>query len=637
MAVVEENVGSNAAKRAHLWPALGAARSAVFFAFVYLYLSLEINLRLIYHGSGLINNFPTFYTGWDFLRSQTLHPGGLVEYVSALLAQLFYHPLAGAAVVTCQAWLIWLATDIYLRAIGAPRLRWLRFLGPLVLLAIYSQYTFHLPETLGFMVGLLAAALFLRWASPARAVAMIVFLVLTVALYAAAGGTVLLFAFLAGAGRIIADRQYRQGLLYAAVGLALPYLLGVLVCNDRPADAYGELLPCFWRLSDSDSAKLMMNAVFVLYLILPVTLCLLAIWRLVVARDGVQRDSRPVRKRKGKADAPALDRRPGVTTWIAETLGLVVLTASTLAIYHDSRQKALFQADYFSRNGMWSRVLDLGRRFPYHYLLCHATYRALYHSGQLGDTMFRYPQDPNALLMTGKEAMWQKADTRIDLGLINEAENALNISVETFGERPLLLQRLALICMIKGDLDTAAVFTRAMGKMPFWHNTAQGWLARVASDPNLSKAADVQALRAVRLRQDSVTPMDTLAELLAENPTNRMAYEYGMAWLLLKKDLTGFAETFNRYHFHNASRLPKHYEEAILLCTALKLGSVDLQGQSVSQACIARLSACTKALRQYGGDVAAARLGLRQAFADTYFYYFFLEGSGPPKKAVIRQ
>jgi hypothetical protein len=636
---MQESNRPDAVSRWNPWPLLGVIRSAAFFAFVYLYLLLEVDLRLIYHGSGLVNNFPVFYTGWGFLQAQIWHPGGAAQYVSAFLAQLFYRPLAGAAVVTCQAWLIWLATDLYIRAIGAPRLRWLRFLGPLVLLAVYSQYTFHLPETVAFLAGLLAAGLFLRWAPQPGLARGMAFLVLSFVLYAAAGGAVLLFAFLCGVGEIVADRRYRQGIFALAVGLALPYLVGVLACNGRPADAYGVLVPCPWRLADWDSAKLMMQAVFALYLAFPVTICLLAVWRLALGRRPLPapaEQDRSARKRRQKAETSTASPRPGAVTWIVETVGLVALVTGVLTVYHDPRQKALFQADYFSRHGMWSRVLDIGRRFPYHYLLCHATYRALYHSGQMGDAMFSYPQDPNALLMTGKEAMWHKADTCIDLGLVNEAENALNISVETFGEQPLLLQRLALINMIKGDLDTAAVFTRALGKIPFWRNTAQGWLARMASDPNLSKAADVQALRAVRLRQDSITPIDTLRELLAENPANRMAYEYGMAWLLLKKDLTGFAETFNRYHFQNESRIPRHFQEAILLCRALKLGDVDLRGQSISQDCLAKLAACVKALRLHGGDVAGARAAMQQEFGDTYFYYFFLAGSGPPKMAVIR-
>jgi hypothetical protein len=279
---------------------------------------------------------------------------------------------------------------------------------------------------------------------------------------------------------------------------------------------------------------------------------------------------------------------------------------------------------------MWSKVLDIGRRSPHHYLVSHAIYRALYHTGQLGDSMFSYPPDPKALLLTAKEAFWQKVDTCIDLGLMNEAENALAISVELFGERPLLLQRLALINMVKGDIDTSRVFLGALAKVPFWSAQAQGYLARLHNDPNLSHDKEIQTLRAVRLKQDSVKATDTLTQLLAENPKNRMAYEYGMAWLLLTKNLATFAQTFNAYHHTNASMIPRHYEEAILLCKALKQGSVDLRGQSVSPESFNRLADFMKAVRPYGRDVAAAHAAVGAVFGDSYYYYFFLSGSGPP-------
>ena len=107
-----------------------------------------------------------------------------------------------------------------------------------------------------------------------------------------------------------------------------------------------------------------------------------------------------------------------------------------------------------------------------------------------------------------------------------------------------------------------------------------------------------------------------------------MAYEYGMAVLLMTKDLAGFAETFNRYHPMNASRIPRHYEEAILLSKALNRGTVDLRGQSVSREVFNRLGAFMKALKPFGADVKRARAALKEGFGDSYYYYFFFSGVG---------
>ncbi len=75
-------------------------RSIVFFVLFYLYFAFGIDVRLIYHCGGLVDNFPCFYWGWDYLGDCLAVPGGGVEYLSALLAQSFYHSWLGAAVMT---------------------------------------------------------------------------------------------------------------------------------------------------------------------------------------------------------------------------------------------------------------------------------------------------------------------------------------------------------------------------------------------------------------------------------------------------------------------------------------------------------------------------------------------------------
>ncbi|MHC4739419.1 MAG: DUF6057 family protein [Planctomycetota bacterium] len=81
----------------------GTIRSFVFFILFYLYLWLEVDLRLIYHTSGVISNFPAFFRGWVFFRQFMAYPGGPAEYLSAFLSQFFYYSWAGAFVVTLQA------------------------------------------------------------------------------------------------------------------------------------------------------------------------------------------------------------------------------------------------------------------------------------------------------------------------------------------------------------------------------------------------------------------------------------------------------------------------------------------------------------------------------------------------------
>jgi len=613
------------------WRTFGLPLSAVFFAAYYVYFVVEIEPHLLYHGAGLIDNFPAFYWGWDFFAGFTTYPGGILEYLCAFLSQLFYYSWAGAAVVTAQAWLMCLCTDSAIRTLSLPRWRGLRFLGPLLLLAIYSQYTFHLPETMGPLAAIAAFCLYLKLAPKEEVRGGLWFLALSVGLYILAGGPYLLFALLCGLAEILLRHRFRLGAAQLALGAAIPLVLGAGVFAERPHDAYFELLPLSWKIKAFTSSELMREAVWIKILFLPVTVLILGTARVLVAAAGSWRartKGRPsprlesVRRVAEKLFGDPLRSEFGLNL---RTAVLVLVTAATLLLYRDPKVKTLFEVDYFSRQEQWSKVIEIGRENPYHYLVCHAVDRALYHLGRLGDEMFAFPQRPEALFLTQREALWQKFDTCVDMGLVNQAENALMICVETYGERPLLLHRLARINMIKGNLGTARVFLRALAKVPFWSRAARADLARLDTDPGLSQDAAIQHWRSIKLVHDFVRDADTLTLLLTENAANRMAYEYGMASLLLSKNLEKFVQNAERLRPTAVSQDPRHYVEAVLLYRTLKKQPIDVPGRTIPREAKIRLHEFFQVLQQHGKDKADAREALRGPFGDTYYYYYFLD------------
>ena len=101
----------------------GPIRDLAFFVLFYLYLWLSVDTCLIYHSNKTIINFPIFFRGWAFFKEFTSYPGGLVEYLCAFLSQFLYYSWAGALVITLLAWLIYVCTDTFIKAINAPRLR----------------------------------------------------------------------------------------------------------------------------------------------------------------------------------------------------------------------------------------------------------------------------------------------------------------------------------------------------------------------------------------------------------------------------------------------------------------------------------------------------------------------------------
>jgi hypothetical protein len=192
----------------------GLIRSLIFFIGFYLYLLLDVDLRLIYNGAGEILNFPAFFRGWAFFQEFISRPGGLVQYTAAFLSQLFYIGWAGALVATLQAWLICVFVGYFLKAINCPRLRWVRFVPPILLLVIYTQYTYRFVTITAFLVALLFVCLYLRIIPKGLRLGwfrVVVFLVLSVILYYLAGPAYLLFALLCAIYEMLFKGRWLMG------------------------------------------------------------------------------------------------------------------------------------------------------------------------------------------------------------------------------------------------------------------------------------------------------------------------------------------------------------------------------------------------------------------------------------------
>jgi hypothetical protein len=611
-------------------------RSLIFFVLFYGYFAWGIDVRLLYYSGGLVDNFPSFYRGWDFFSGFLTVPGGPLEYVTALLAQSFYYSWLGAAVMTAQAWGFAACTECAVTTFGVPSVRGLRFLAPLLLLAVYSRYGFPFLTTMGLLAAWLGACLYWKFGSAGVARTLGLYLPLSVLLYVAAGGCSLVFVILCGLYELLIRRRFGLGLTELAVGATVPYVLGVLAYGVPPLDAYTRLLPLAWEVWRYSASRTMSKAVGILYLFLPALLILSGLCRF--ARQHREnhaalttKPGRPVRVSsrwqaiRTRAAVAFHDQGQRTLGWDLPTLALVGLVAATVLLCRDPATKRIQRADYFSHQGQWAQVLEVGRHGPCLYSVCHAVNRALCRLDRLGDDMFSFPQDPAALLLTNRSAapFWQKFDTCLDLGMINQAQHALVVCTDVYGPRPLLLYRLATIHRIKGNVAVARVFLEALAQVPFWRSVAHRDLTRLENDPNLSADPEIQHWRSVMLKRDSVRDADTLSQLLLENPGNRVAYQYAMASLLLARNLDRFVQMFDTYHRRNFSRVPRHYEEALLLSERRGKPVAEASGQVVSPEARARFEEFLRIFQQAGGQAPAARAALREKFGSTYFYYYF--------------
>ena len=76
--------------------------------------------------------------------------------------------------------------------------------------------------------------------------------------------------------------------------------------------------------------------------------------------------------------------------------------------------------------------------------------------------------------------------------------------------------------------------------------------------------------------------------------------------------------------------IPRHYEEALLICAAAGT-RLDLHGRRISAASVERFAGFNRALARYKSGEAAARKAVARDYGDTYFFYYAFGASGQPQ------
>jgi len=623
-------------------------QSFLFFILFYLYLWLYVDLRLMYHGAGIITNFPVFYKGWTFFLPFLSYPGGPVEYISAFLSQLFYYSWAGALVITVQAWLLSVCVDYLLKAANLPRIRWICFILPILLLVLYTRYAYYFATTMALLTALLIACLHLKMTLSRTTTLsyLSTFLCLSVILYYLAGGAFLLFAVVCAIYELIFRFRWKMSLFYLLSAAVVPYVVGLLVFRVSIIDAFCNSLPFSWKILYYEARTREVAIVYLIYLILPMTLFVFGLLqilgkRLHLAKKRTGRKSG--KKHRNKSSNLLLKkfsryRHSPRLKWAVESLLLFAIAGSVVFFSRNENLRTRFKVDYYAYHKMWPELLTTARRYPTDPFIAHAVNRALYHTGRLGYDMFSWPQHSNYLILSDKKykwMYWQIFDVFLDIGVVNMAENALTECLEGLGNRPMVMQRLALINMVKGNLGSAKIYLGALSKTLFNAGWAKHYLDLLETDPDLSTDKYIQHLRSLCLDKDclmyTLFKEKTLLWLLERNSQNRMAFEYLMAWYMLNKHLGKLVRNLERLQDLDYRELPTHYEEAALIYMYGTGKSLNLSGYPPSPQKRRQIEDFSRIINSYGGNRQAAFKELSKKFRNTYFYYYMYGPSGSNK------
>jgi hypothetical protein len=497
---------------------------------------------------------------------------------------------------------------------------------PLILLGLYARYQ-HASTSV--MALALALVLMWLWVSLPRAGPGVRFALLAAfcgVVFAMAAGSLLLFALLVA----LVERCRRGSGWLSWVALPLALLVACLAGRLLFGFAASESLGALWPAS-FNSSLINQRAdgwLMALYLVLPAALMVWAAGRAFAARRSAA--TRTATSTASASAAPGWRRRvraAGQGPWLAA--GLLAAGILVPGLARDSRLKTLLAVDYHAWHREWPQVLAAAGEHPTQlYVLC-SVIQATYHTGSLMRTL-PVVRTPGDLLLAdqGQTGHWKKSDLMFDLGYANMALHHLIEAVEICGERPLLLQRIALLNLALGNTATARVYFQALTRVPFYGSWARERLAALVTDPHLSGDEEVRRLRALMPRTDSVALLsvdESLLMLLHANRQNRMAFEYLMTHCLLARNLAVFIRNLPRVADFPGLEIPPLWEEARAIAALGPAGQQpDLPDRRLDPGAQQRLQTLLETLRACGGNRGLARAKLPAYYDRSYlFYYFF--------------
>ena len=615
-------------------------QNLLFFVLCFVYLWLVVEPHLIYHAFGtILSNAPQYATGWPFLRDSLAVPGGFVNYVSGFLSQGYYYPWLGAAIIVLAGFCLAELARRHLVTAGFASASVLAGLPAVVLFLICSHYKHPLPACLAVSLGLLLSLVFERLPSrqsPVRAVACC--LTAAVGFWLGGGGTFVVFVLATVVYGLFVRRDW------AIVALALPASVTIL----WGVAEYVFLLPARQACLILTPLALPVSAgmdtfvkvlMYLLYGFAPLTVLLAFIGSRLFRPRGKRLDERP-KKKKGRRDkhATAPQKRRPLAILRKPVLSAVPIVLMALGLYfsYDELRKPYVLSNYYWRQRQWDKVLELARDLPKgrnNIYVNHDIIRALYHTGRLGYDMFRFPQNPQAILLTHEKTesdltLAKLSDAFLELGHVNMAEKLASEILATKSHLGIALEKLAWISIAKGNPSTAQVYLRALKKDIIYRRRAESLLRGLDRGFTKDQAAYIEAIRS-RMREDAAAisgnePIDqTLAALLEHNPANKMAFEYLMACYLLTGRVDRIAENVERLDDLGYQSVPTLYQEAILIYYGARKQSVDLTRFRISRETLQRYRTFVQirgAMQPQNRQAALNRL-IRD-FGTSYFFYY---------------
>jgi hypothetical protein len=263
---------------------------------------------------------------------------------------------------------------------------------------------------------------------------------------------------------------------------------------------------------------------------------------------------------------------------------------------------------------------------------------ALYHTGRLGDEMFRYPQRPGAILYftpdTGADAhgFFQQSRLFLELGQVNMAQKCACEAFACNGDLPAILRHLAMIHIVKDQPETAKIYLRALCRKPLHRAAATRMLRRLDEDPRLEKDPRVSEMRRAMAGRGSLSSDSETKEFsmvhLDKNPRSRMGFEFLMADYLCAAQHEKVVAEIPKLASFGYGEIPRHFQEAIVVCWRRSGKRPATAGYALDPEIMAREATFFEIQARAASPQEALHRSISAGLGGTYFFFLTFGVSG---------
>ena len=583
---------------------------SLLFLFLFFYYLLIFNTSLYHHYYQ-----PIFLFDKTYLKGFLLYPGGPAELFTQFLLQFFLFDLLGSLIMAALSVSVFIIIYKLIKNIGVFKYSLiLSFLPVIFLLIIQNNYNSPLILTVKYSLAFIFFLFYIKIPKKYK----VFFIFLSFLNYYILGGWIFLFYIVLCVLHELLFTENREKYIYALLNvlvyLIYPYFTASYLFFITLNEAYLYIMSSvFYTWPFNFHLSLYF---YLFFLSFPVMQLALFIYLKYIKG-----------KVKKQIFLPAKFHHIS-----AQTIFVILLTFLILTFSFNRREKKKIQIDYLAEQGKWSELLSVSRGMEeYNTMIIFNINRALYHTGQLLDNLFIYPQ------MIGADVLFLEnlpmpgaiptSDVCFDLGHIKAAQVMAYEGQTRFGYTPKILKRIVITNIINEDYVVAKKFLDILDKSLLhkkWVNNYQNYLL---NDSLIKADSLIQLKRKLFPKFDFFIAVNRysyidLIGLLKENEKNKMAFEYLMAKYLLAYRLDDLMKYLENFKEMNYGRYPRHIEEAILLSRYINPSKDAALDYNINQQTIRQFEHFNKILSKCRNE-SEAKAVLAKEFYHTYWYYVY--------------